>query len=219
MSGRIVRSPLYKKGIASWPQETTPRIAVGKRTCLRASGGSARKSKTSGEPPTRNRCASCSVASWPSCQTTADRNQRAATRRRGVLIRRYRELSQLPNGAKVIERLEEWKWPWAGRSAADKQRFLEPLLLAAQRDPLTNEDIVIFLLIVFEPIRRSVSSAFRRAASGLTAGGPDPVGLLRRTARPARWCSASDMTRAWSRVSCSPSGLPPASTSPSGAAT
>lgn len=85
-----------------------------------------------------------------------------------VLIRRYQELSELPNGAKVIERLEEWKWPWAARSAADKQRFLEPLLFAAQRDPVNHEDVVIFLLIVFEPVRRSVSSAFRRAASGLT---------------------------------------------------
>jgi DNA-directed RNA polymerase specialized sigma24 family protein len=84
-----------------------------------------------------------------------------------AMIRRYRQLEELPNGAKVIERLEEWKWPWAGRSAADKQRFLEPLIAEVRRDARGNEDVVLLLLVVFEGVRRSVSSAFRRACSGL----------------------------------------------------
>jgi DNA-directed RNA polymerase specialized sigma24 family protein len=84
-----------------------------------------------------------------------------------ALIRRYDELTALPNGERVMERLEEWKWPWGGRSAADKQRFLEPLIAAVQREPVANEDMLLFLLIVFEPVRRSVGGAFRRARSGL----------------------------------------------------
>jgi len=85
-----------------------------------------------------------------------------------ALIRRYQDLSSLPNGEAVITRLEEWKWPWAGRSAADKQRYLEPLIHRVRRDPAANEDILLFLLIVFEPVRRSISGAFRRASAGIT---------------------------------------------------
>lgn len=84
-----------------------------------------------------------------------------------ALIRRYVELETLPNGAAVLERLEEWKWPWASRSAVDKQRFLEPLIAEARRDPSANEDILLFLLIIFEPVRRSISKAFRQASAGL----------------------------------------------------
>ena len=85
-----------------------------------------------------------------------------------ALIRRYQDLSSLPNGEAVVARLEEWKWPWAGRSAADKQRYLEPLIHQVRRDPAANEDILLFLLIVFEPVRRSISGAFRRASAGIT---------------------------------------------------
>lgn len=84
-----------------------------------------------------------------------------------ALIRRYAELDALPNGEQIRQRLDEWKWPWAQRSAADKQRFLEPLIASVRRDRTANEDALVFLLIVFEPTRRGVSAAFRRARAGL----------------------------------------------------
>jgi RNA polymerase sigma factor (sigma-70 family) len=84
-----------------------------------------------------------------------------------ALERRYRELETLPHGHAVIERLEEWRWPQSGWSAADKQRYLEPLIAQVGRDPQGHGDLLLFLLIVFEPVRRGVSAAFRRARAGL----------------------------------------------------
>lgn len=52
----------------------------------------------------------------------------------------------------------------------EKQRFLEPLIIAAQREPAANEHLLIFLMLVFEPVRRTVSKAFVDARSGLDGG-------------------------------------------------
>jgi RNA polymerase sigma factor (sigma-70 family) len=52
----------------------------------------------------------------------------------------------------------------------EKQRFLEPLIIAAQREPADNEHLLIFLMLVFEPVRRTVSKAFMDARSGLDGG-------------------------------------------------
>lgn len=84
-----------------------------------------------------------------------------------ALIRHYKALQDLPHGAAVLEQLDKWSWPWASLSAADKQRYLEPLIADVRRNAQAHEATLLFLLVVFEPFRRSVSSAFRRASAGL----------------------------------------------------
>src|SRR5450759_2096951 len=77
-----------------------------------------------------------------------------------ALIRRLAELERLPHGEPVGKLLEHWKWLEAMKGAAEKQRWLEPLIATVRRDPAANEHLVIFLMLVFEPVRRSVSKAF-----------------------------------------------------------
>lgn len=55
----------------------------------------------------------------------------------------------------------------------EKQRFLEPLICAVQRRPAENEDLLIFLMLVFEPVRRSVSKVFINVHSGLGSAPKD----------------------------------------------
>jgi len=85
-----------------------------------------------------------------------------------ALIRRAKELARLPHGDRVGELLEKWKWMDRMNTPDQKQRFLEPLIETARRDPQANEAVLVFLMLAFEPVRRSVSSAFVRARSGLT---------------------------------------------------
>ena len=87
-----------------------------------------------------------------------------------ALIRRLTALERLPHGEKVSKLVSEWDWIERMMGYEEKQRFLEPLILAAQRHPEDNEHLLIFLMLVFEPVRRSVSKAFMRVHSGL--GGP-----------------------------------------------
>ena len=84
-----------------------------------------------------------------------------------ALIRRSQLLSRLPHGEKVSKLVGEWDWIETMMGYEEKQRFLEPLILAAQRHPEDNEHLLIFLMLVFEPVRRSVSKAFMNARSGL----------------------------------------------------
>ncbi len=84
-----------------------------------------------------------------------------------ALIARYKQMARLPHGETLVTRLEDWKWLDAMQGPADKQRFLEPLIAAIQRDPVQHEDKLIFLLIVCEPIRRSVSKDFMAVRAGL----------------------------------------------------
>jgi RNA polymerase sigma factor (sigma-70 family) len=84
-----------------------------------------------------------------------------------ALIRRLTALERLPHGEKVTKLVGEWDWIEKMMGYEEKQRFLEPLILAAQRKPGTNEHLLIFLMLVFEPVRRSVSKAFMSARSGL----------------------------------------------------
>lgn len=84
-----------------------------------------------------------------------------------ALIHQYEALAAFPHSGTVVESLEHWRWLDCMAGPADKQRFLEPLIADVQRDPVANEDKLIFLLIVCEPVRRGVSKEFIRARSGL----------------------------------------------------
>jgi DNA-directed RNA polymerase specialized sigma24 family protein len=83
-----------------------------------------------------------------------------------VLIRRIEELERLRHGPQVRELLEKWHWTDRMNTAEQKQRFLEPIIEAVRRDPETNEHLLIFLMLAFEPVRRSVSKAFIAAHFG-----------------------------------------------------
>lgn len=84
-----------------------------------------------------------------------------------ALIRRFGELERLQHGSEVAEMLSRWTWLDKMHGPQDKQRFLETHIAAVQRDPARNEHRLIFLMLVFEPVRRSVSKAFMTARSGL----------------------------------------------------
>jgi DNA-directed RNA polymerase specialized sigma24 family protein len=91
-----------------------------------------------------------------------------------ALIRRFAELERLPHGAEVSRLLSEWQWMDKMHAAPEKQRLLEPMIEAVRRDPERNEHLLIFLMLVFEPVRRSVSKAFIDAHTGIA---PQPRDL------------------------------------------
>lgn len=91
----------------------------------------------------------------------------AHDRQTAALIRRMAALERLPHGEAVSRLIGEWDWIEKMMGYEEKQRFLEPLIIAAQREPAANEHLLIFLMLVFEPVRRTVSKAFVDARSGL----------------------------------------------------
>jgi hypothetical protein len=64
--------------------------------------------------------------------------------------------------------LDKWQWVDRMNTAEQKQRFLEPMIEAVRRDPATNEHLLVFLMLVFESVRRSVSKAFVSAHFGMS---------------------------------------------------
>jgi len=84
-----------------------------------------------------------------------------------ALIRRLEALERRPHGERVTRLVSEWDWIEKMKGYEEKQRFLEPLICAVQRRPEENEDLLIFLMLVFEPVRRSVSKIFINVHSGL----------------------------------------------------
>ena len=103
-----------------------------------------------------------------------------------VMIEEQKRLEQLRHGESVVQRLDKWKWMNRMSGPAEKQAHLEPLIQAVRRDPVTNEDILVFLLIAFEPIRRGVSAEFTRARGGLATPDLDIDWANRAEARMVR---------------------------------
>jgi hypothetical protein len=115
-----------------------------------------------------------------------------------ALIRRVKGLEQLPHGARVGELLEEWNWIDKMQTPEEKQRFIEPFIEAVRRNPRANEAQVIFLMLVFEPVRRSVSKAFLAAHAGLSPQPRDVNWSNREEARMVRFVEREqlyDVTR------------------------
>jgi DNA-directed RNA polymerase specialized sigma24 family protein len=100
-----------------------------------------------------------------------------------ALIRRLQELERLPHGEEVSALLDKWQWVDRMNTAEQKQRFLEPMIQAARRDPASNEHLLIFLMLVFEPVRRSVSKAFVSAHFGMSPQARDVNWANREEAR------------------------------------
>lgn len=85
-----------------------------------------------------------------------------------AMIRRSIELERLRHGHVVKDLLEEWTWIDKMQTAEQKQRFLEPLIAKVRMDPIGNEDILTFLMVAFEPVRRGVGKEFARVQAGLS---------------------------------------------------
>lgn len=85
-----------------------------------------------------------------------------------ALIDEHKRLEQLRHGPSVLSRLDTWKWMDAMQGKAEQQTYLEPLIAAVRHDPIANEDILVFLLIALEPIRRGVSKEFIHAHGGVS---------------------------------------------------
>jgi hypothetical protein len=85
-----------------------------------------------------------------------------------ALIAEQKRLEALRHGAAIAKRLDEWKWIDTMYDGAQKQAHLQPLIYSVQRDPVAHEDILLFLLIVLEPIRRGVSARFVHAHGGVS---------------------------------------------------
>ncbi len=85
-----------------------------------------------------------------------------------ALIAEHKRLEDLRHGPSVVGRLDRWKWMDAMQSPEEKQAYLEPLIDAVRRDVAANEDVLVFLLIALEPIRRGVSARFVRAHGGVS---------------------------------------------------
>ncbi len=67
-----------------------------------------------------------------------------------VLIRTIDELYRLPESNTVVPLLEDWKWRDKMETAAEKQRYLEPMLARVSRAPEKHRGELIFLLLVCE---------------------------------------------------------------------
>jgi DNA-directed RNA polymerase specialized sigma24 family protein len=103
-----------------------------------------------------------------------------------ALIRRLAELERLPHGEPVSKLLEHWRYLDAMKSAEEKQRWLEPMIATVRREPTNNEHLIIFLMLVFEPVRRSVGKAFQDASAGLSPQQRDLSWANREEARMIR---------------------------------
>jgi DNA-directed RNA polymerase specialized sigma24 family protein len=84
-----------------------------------------------------------------------------------ALIEQHARMEKLPHGSTVASRLEAWQWMDRMKSPEEKQAYLEPLIESVRRDPVAHEDLLVFLLIAFEPARRGVSKEFCRLHAGL----------------------------------------------------
>jgi DNA-directed RNA polymerase specialized sigma24 family protein len=89
-----------------------------------------------------------------------------------ALIAEQKRLEALQHGASIAKRLDEWRWIDTMYDGRQKQAHLEPLIHSVQRDPVAHEDVLLFLLIVFEPIRRGVSARFVHAHGGVSRSQP-----------------------------------------------
>lgn len=106
------------------------------------------------------------LAFVPSQRTPKFEAHDAQTR---ALIAQHALREQLRHGHSVGQRVETWRWLDAMQGPREKQAYLEPLFTQVRRDPVEHEDTLLFLMIVCEPIRRSVHKQYRHVRG---AGGP-----------------------------------------------
>lgn len=90
------------------------------------------------------------------------------------LMRLYEDMYQLQESDTVVPLLEDWKWREKMETAAEKQRYLEPLIERVRKAPEKNRGQFVFLLLVFEGIRHGVEARLLTVRSGLDAPSAAP---------------------------------------------
>jgi DNA-directed RNA polymerase specialized sigma24 family protein len=99
------------------------------------------------------------------------------------LIRLYDDMYRLQRSEKVVPLLEDWKLRDRMETAAEKQRYLEPMLARVRKDPDKNQGEFIFLLLIFENVRRGVERLLLDVRSGLDAPTEAPAAFRREEAK------------------------------------
>jgi RNA polymerase sigma factor (sigma-70 family) len=99
------------------------------------------------------------------------------------LMQTYSEMYRLQESNVVVPLLEDWKWRDRMNTAAEKQRYLEPLLEQVKRAPERNAGTMIFLLLVCEPIRRAAANRLVSARWGLEGPTAAPAAHRREETR------------------------------------
>lgn len=99
------------------------------------------------------------------------------------LMRLYDDMYQLQASEKVVPLLEDWKWRDKMETAAEKQRYLEPMLARVRKAPEKSQSEFIFLLLVFEGVRRGVERLLLDVRSGLDAPSEAPAAFRREEAK------------------------------------
>lgn len=100
-----------------------------------------------------------------------------------ALMRLYEDMYRLQESGVVVPLLEEWKWRDKMESAADKQAYLEPIMARARRAPEKHRGEFIFLLLVFEGIRRGVERRLLGVRTGLDEPSGAPAANRREEAK------------------------------------
>jgi hypothetical protein len=108
----------------------------------------------------------------PAAAGASDRESegRARERQTEVLIAKWGALYEKDSAQTILPLLDRWHELDRIGSASDKQKWLEPLIQSYRRAPDTHRGELIFLLVIFEPIRASVTAELRRLSVGLNSG-------------------------------------------------
>jgi len=91
-----------------------------------------------------------------------------------ALIAKWGALYERPLAETILPLLDRWQELDRTGTARDKQSFLEPLIERVRRTPNKHRGELVFLLVVLEPIRASVTAELRRLSVGLGPSGPAP---------------------------------------------
>lgn len=103
-----------------------------------------------------------------------------------VLIRERCEMERLQHSDSIVELLDRWHHLEQLDDPAAKQRFLEPVIWAVQRDPNKAEAKLVFLLIACAPVEHGVAKEFVHVRSGLDARPAGPASDWRRREEASR---------------------------------
>ena len=99
-----------------------------------------------------------------SAEARASRSEEPHDARTRRMIEQYDEIYKNAHAEVVVPLIDEWSWLERMGDQQQKQAMLEPLIQRWQRAPRTHEGELVFLLLVLEPIRRSVAGKFLAGA-------------------------------------------------------
>lgn len=100
-----------------------------------------------------------------------------------ALMRLYEDMYRLQESDIVVPLLEDWKLREKMATAADKQLYLEPIMDRVRKAPDRHRAEFIFLLLVFEGIRRGVERRLLGVRFGLDVPAAAPAANRREEAR------------------------------------